>query len=78
MIRKNVEVIQEEKSDCGVSCLLSIMKYYNGYESLENLRIASLTDSSGVTAYNLIECARHYGFDCVGLKEYNIDKVNLP
>ncbi len=35
MIRKNVEVIQEEKSDCGVSCLLSIIKYYGGMNHLK-------------------------------------------
>lgn len=78
MVRKNVEVIQEEKSDCGVSCLLSIIKYYGGDESLENLRISSLTTDEGVSAYNLIECAKQYGFDCIGLKEKNIDKLNLP
>lgn len=78
MIRKNVEVIQEEKSDCGVSCLLSIIKYYGGYESLEDLRISSLTSDEGVSAYNLIECAKQYGFDCIGIKEKNIDKLNLP
>ena len=78
MVRKNVEVIQEEKSDCGVSCLLSIIKYYGGDESLENLRIFSLTTDEGVSAYNLIECAKQYGFDCIGLKEKNIDKLNLP
>ncbi len=78
MIRKNVEVIQEEKSDCGVSCLLSIIKYYGGDESLENLRISSLTTDEGVSAYNLIECAKQYGFDCIGIKEKNINKLNLP
>ena len=78
MLRKNVEVIQEEKSDCGVSCLLSIIKYYGGDESLENLRISSLTTDEGVSAYNLIECAKQYGFDCIGIKEKNIDKLNLP
>lgn len=78
MVRKNVEVIQEEKSDCGVSCLLSIIKYYGGNESLENLRISSLTTDEGVSAYNLIECAKQYGFDCIGIKEKNIDKLNLP
>ena len=68
MIRKNVEVLQEEVSDCGVCSLLSIIKYYGGYESLENLRIDSLTTSKGVSAYNLIECAKKHGFDCVGKK----------
>lgn len=76
--RKNVEVIQEEASDCGVSCLLSIIRYYNGDASLENMRISSKTTSKGVSAYNLIECAKQYGFDCVGLKIENIESINLP
>lgn len=78
MIRKNVEVLQEEVSDCGVCSLLSIIKYYGGYESLENLRIDSLTTSKGVSAYNLIECAKKHGFDCVGIKVEDIENKILP
>lgn len=78
MIRKNVEVLQEEVSDCGVCSLLSIIKYYGGYESLENLRIDSLTTSKGVSAYNLIECAKKHGFDCVGKKIDDIENEILP
>lgn len=78
MIKKSVEVLQEEISDCGVCSLLSIIKYYGGYESLENLRIDSLTTSKGVSAYNLIECAKKHGFDCVGLKVEDIENKILP
>lgn len=78
MKKKNVIVIQEETSDCGVSCLLSIIRYYNGDASLENMRITSRTSSKGVTAYNLIECAKHYGFDCLGLKTDNLKNIHLP
>ena len=77
-MKKKYEVIQEEISDCGVSCLLSIIRYYSGDASLENLRVSSLTTKDGVNAFNLIECAKEYGFDAKGIKEYDLNKLPLP
>ena len=77
-MKKKYEVIQEEISDCGVSCLLSIIRYYGGNTSLENLRVSSLTTKDGVNAYNLIECAKEYGFDAKGIKEFDLNKLTLP
>ena len=77
MKRKYV-VLQEEISDCGVCSLLSIIRYYKGEIPLEELRINSLTDKNGVTAYNLIECAKKYGFQCEGLKLEKIEAKYLP
>ncbi len=77
-MKKNLEVIQEEISDCGVSCLLSIIRYYDGNTSLENLRVSSLTSNEGVNMFNLIECAKEYGFDAKGIREDNLYKLNLP
>ena len=62
-MKKKYEVIQEEISDCGVSSLLSIIRYYGGDTSLENLRVSSLTTKDGVNAYNLIECAKENTWD---------------
>lgn len=77
-MKKNLEVIQEEISDCGVSSLLSIIRYYGGNTSLENLRVSSLTTKDGVNMFNLIECAKEYGFDAKGIKEYDLNKLHLP
>ena len=77
-MKKNLEVIQEEISDCGVSCLLSIIRFYDGDTSLENLRVSSLTTKDGVNMFNLIECAKEYGFDAKGIKEKDLNKLNLP
>lgn len=46
---KKYEVIQEEISDCGICCLLSIIKYYGGFVPLENLRILTNTSSNGTS-----------------------------
>lgn len=75
---RNYIVRQEEASDCGVCSLLSIIRYYGGNANLEELRIKSQTDKSGVNAYNLLECAKQYGFDVKGIKTNNLDNSNLP
>lgn len=77
-MKKKIEVIQEEASDCGVCCLLSIIRYYGRDASLENLRISSLTTNRGVSAYNLLECAKQYGFDSVGMKVTDLNNSYLP
>lgn len=76
-MKKNLVVIQEEISDCGVCSLLSIIRYYGGNESLENLRIDSLTTKDGVNAYNLIECAKKHGFDAKGIKS-SLNEIHIP
>lgn len=75
---KKTVVYQEEISDCGVSCLLSIIRYYNGDANLETLRMDSNTTNKGVTAYDLIECAKKNGFNASGYKDFDISKYKLP
>ena len=77
-MKRNLKVLQEEISDCGVCSLLSIIRYYGGDTNLEKLRIETSTTKKGVNAYNLIECAINYGFDAKGIKVKKIDEINLP
>ena len=77
-MKKNLKVLQEEISDCGVCSLLSIIRYYGGDTNLEKLRIETSTSKKGVSALDLVECAINYGFDAKGLKLKNINDVNLP
>ena len=71
-MKKTYEIIQEETSDCGICCLASIIKYYGGYIPLETLRINTNTDINGCNAFELISCAKKYGFNSFGKK---IDKI---
>lgn len=77
-MKKKLIVIQDEISDCGACSLLSIIRYHGGNASLENIRSLSLTTHYGVTALNLIECAKKYGFDAIGKKVSDLNGVNLP
>lgn len=73
-MNKIYETIQEETSDCGICCLETIIKYYGGYIPLETLRINTSTDIYGCNAYELINCAKKFGFNAYGKKEEIINK----
>jgi len=76
-MKKNLEVLQEEVSDCGVCCLASIIRYYKGDISLEVLRYNTNTSSDGTNALELINCAKRYGFNAYGKKTNNLI-INQP
>ena len=82
MKKKIVVVKQDGVKDCGVSSLLSIIKYYGGNINIEKLREMTKTNKSGTTAFHLIECAEKIGFISKGIKCKNIDdlktKINEP
>ena len=57
---------QLDQSDCGVACLLSIVQYYNGTNSLEKLRELSGTTKQGTTLLGLFQAANKIGFHAEG------------
>lgn len=59
-------VLQHDQSDCGVACLLSIIRYYKGNNSLEKLRELSGTTKQGTTLLGLYQAANHLGFSAQG------------
>jgi ABC-type bacteriocin/lantibiotic exporter with double-glycine peptidase domain len=81
-MRKIKIVKQNDLKDCGVACLLSIIRFYNGNVPLETLRIDTHTDQDGTSFYNLIITAQKYGLNAVGYKinyeEINDSKIIFP
>jgi len=73
-------VLQTGIKDCGICCLLSIIRFYGGEVSKEYLREITHTTKDGVSFYNLIEGAEKIGFTAQGLSGNleNIDVNNLP
>ncbi len=59
-------VLQHDQSDCGVACLLSILQYYQGTNSLEKLRELSGTTKQGTTLLGLYQAANQLGFTAQG------------
>lgn len=72
-IRK-IHVLQRYHSDCGVACLLSIIQYYGGSESLERLREMSGTTEQNTSLLGLYQAAKQKGFDAKGIRG-NIDAL---
>jgi bacteriocin ABC transporter, ATP-binding/permease protein, putative len=58
--------LQHDQSDCGVACLLSILRLYGGEETLERLRELSGTNREGTTLLGLYQCAQALGFEAEG------------
>ena len=73
-------VLQDGIKDCGICCLLSIIRYYGGDVSKEYLRELTNTTKDGVTLLNLLEASKKIGFEAIGLTGNleEIDVNNLP
>ena len=74
-MKKDYVIKQNDIRDCGVCSLLSIIKYYNGYIPIEKLRLETFTNKEGTTAYHIINTAKKYGFEAVGIK---FEAINNP
>ena len=80
MVNKLKVVLQDGIKDCGICCLLSIIRFYGGEVSKEYLRELTHTTKEGVSLYNLLEGAKTIGFDAIGVtgKLEDIKVNNLP
>ena len=58
--------LQQDQSDCGVACVLSIIQYYEGNNSLEKLRELSGTTKQGTTLLGLYQASTQLGFTSQG------------
>lgn len=68
-------VKQQQPSDCGPACLLSLIRYFGGRAYLDKLRVLCHTDYRGCRLYDLKSAAEKLGFRC---SAYRIDKGRYP
>ena len=64
-------VLQDEIKDCGVSCILMLLKYYGGYVSKKNLIDMTKTSKNGTTAYHIKETLNNLGFKFVLFNKFS-------
>ncbi len=73
---------QIEAKDCGVCCLSMVIKYYQGYLPLDDLRDMTKTGRNGTTAYHLVETLKEIGFNSYGIKcdfkDFPVENIYLP
>jgi ATP-binding cassette subfamily B protein len=67
--------LQQGQSDCGVACLLSILRFHGGEMKLERLRELSGTDKQGTTLLGLFQAANQVGFTAEGMEAESIDNL---
>ena len=80
IIRRLKLVYQINNNDCGIACLLTIIRYYKSDATREFLIDASCTTSKGSSMYGLIKALNKLGFKAYGLegKIALIDSKKLP
>ena len=59
---------QQDQQDCGVACLLSIIRFYGGNASLERLRELSGTHTQGTSMLGLVQACPILGLEAKGLQ----------
>lgn len=73
-----IEVVkQHDLKDCGACALSCIIKYYGGYVPVDKIRDDTFTTGAGTTAYNIIEAAKSYGFDAIGVKVDDVKNKDI-
>ncbi|MFN9862748.1 MAG: peptidase domain-containing ABC transporter [Bacteroidota bacterium] len=73
--------LQQDQSDCGVACLLTVIQFHGGRNHLEHLRKLSGTSRQGTTLLGLLQAAQQLGFDAEGLEAegaHNLIELNEP
>jgi ATP-binding cassette, subfamily C, bacteriocin exporter len=63
---KKTHTLQLDQSDCGVACLMSLIKLNGGKNSIEKLRELSGTTKQGTTMLGLYQVANKIGFTAEG------------
>ncbi len=71
---------QLELSDCGVACLLSVLRYYEGESNFENLRRLSGTTPQGTTLLGLFQAAPALGLQAAAVRTSleNLQNTDIP
>lgn len=63
---KRSHVLQQDQRDCGVACLLSLVRFYGGDSHFEQIRRFCGADLSGTSLLGLKEAAIQLGFEADG------------
>ncbi len=81
-MKKYPFVKQEGYKECGIASILMLIKYYNGYISLNTLSLMTKTNKSGTTMYHLVSTLNDIGFSAEGVscpfEELLKNKIPMP
>jgi len=73
--------LQHDQSDCGPACIASIIQFYDGSFSLDEIRRITGTTKTGTKLLGLYQGAKRLGFDVAGLEAegiHDLKQLNQP
>ena len=65
---KKIIVKQQDQNSCAVACILSIIRFYEGNISYEELSLIIKNTNMGANAYDILEGIKTIGFNGYGKK----------
>lgn len=71
---KPIYIQQRDQTDCGVACLLSIIRMYGGDTTLENLREQSGTSLQGTSLLGLQQAAEKQN---IAAEAFEVDDLQV-
>lgn len=71
---------QQDFTDCGAACIVSICRYYGLHVSISQIRSFAGTDQQGTSLLGLLEASKKLGFDARGVKgdRQSLSKIPKP
>lgn len=72
-------VVQKSVNDCGIACLLYVLKYFGQSVTYKSLEEKIIKEKDGISAYEIIKVSKEFGISSCGYKNLKINKkITFP
>lgn len=67
-------VVQKSVNDCGIACLLYVLKYFGKNVTYKKLEEKIIKEKNGISAYEIIKVSKEFGISSCGYKNLKVNK----
>lgn len=67
-------VVQKSVNDCGIACLLYVLKYFGKNVTYKKLEEKIIKEKDGISAYEIIKVSKEFGISSCGYKNLKVNK----
>jgi len=75
---RKLQTRQQDFTDCGAACLVSICRYYGLHVAISQVRSLAGTDQQGTSIMGLLEASKKLGFDARGVRGDRKSLFKIP